>query len=355
MEYKEERENIEDFKKYILIEDVPLFETYEFGSQRCENTMFDNNFSRHDPESMLLFINMHGGIIITDSLNTDLGGNEPIVKTCRDSTLNKFSSAGVGQCTMITRNSSKYIAYSLCEAAINDDISLDIDIILRESMAHRNAIKSKNARTPLQIYKETPHSTILARTYGLKAQSECTSRNFDEVKYTEEELLGNVTTFGNKYLEKLYDVKSSSYITICKKWDAIEANIMDNLLENEFFKDFIVNKRDTTKSKSTKSIHNNKVYVISPILLSDIIEFCELYGMTSISILDNSCSVFNGSQLYTEEEIALINENIKKLPPDIAKGANKTKRMPKKLTKIKQKAKKLTKIKQKAKKLTKIK
>jgi hypothetical protein len=329
-EYDEvvEEERINSLKKNIQpVATVPLLETYEFNSNRCVGTAFDVNFQRTSGDSMLLFINMHGAIVINNN-------NESIINRC--TSLNKFSSSGVGQCVVFSMNASRYIAYTLCHA-IQTGGALDIDTIIRESRAHKNMKPGDN---PEKIYQETPTSVAFQHHAGVKRQSECKSRNFQEVNYSDQ-VLGNETTFGTQYLEKKYSVGDPSeckYITICKEWVEIGASPMDNLLENEVFQMFIIEKYFPTEGDdvhkritSSKTIRNftDNVVVIGKILLSDIIEFCESHGRPRVSIIDNSCSLFSGTHPYTTRQIGNI---LKNLPddPTIAKGI-KTKRKKRKL------------------------
>ena len=345
IENEREQKHIKSLKKRVRTSSrkVSPLDTYDFESRRCADTVFDYNFERNHPNSMLLFINMHGGINIEN--------NNAITKRC--TFLNKFSSSGVGQCAFGANDSSKYIAYQLCFAVNNFHYALDIDTILRESIAHR-IMTHNTTQNPSKLYETIPHPTIVQRDAGLDAQLKCKDRNFRQVKYRADKELGNETVVGNTYTDKSYEVANnrSFYITICKEWPAIGATQMDNLLENKVFQDFIIEKYYPSEGKNvfdriklTKSMRDYEVdvAVVGRVLLSDIIDFCEKYDRPYISMLDNSCSVFFGQHPYTDRQVAIIDRKIKELGPNIAKGG-KIKRRRQKTNRKKTKGrKKLTK------------
>ncbi len=335
--------------KQISLAGRDIYNTYNFNSHRCQ-TPFDTNFNRDDPHSMLLFNTMHGGVILDKK-------NNYTIKDCGEGAfLNKFSTAGMGQCSFNTNKGNQYIAYLMCYAVSHGQV-LDMPVIFREAIAHQN---TRTHNTPAEQYLITKPNIERQRDLGLAHQNECTDRNFDELKYGD--LLGDESSNGSKYLEKIYglgDINEANGIYICKDWVEIDAKPMDNLLENNFFLTFILEKYIGKEKEhvynritTTKSIIDlvTDVAAINKCMLSDVIKFCEKYGKPHISMVDDSCSVFEPeTYLLTQRQIALIADKIRKLGPSIAKGIkrNKTKRNKTKRNKTKRNKTKRNKTKRK--------
>jgi hypothetical protein len=333
--------------KQISLNGLATYHTHEFNSSRCQ-TSFDTNFNRADPNSMLLFNAMHGGVILDKD-------NNPIIKDCvKGGFLNKFSTSGMGQCSLNSNKEQQYIVYSMCDAVAHGHI-IDMPVIFREANTHRHLTYM---HTPAEKYIITKPNIERQRDSGLAHQNECTARNFGELKYGD--LLGDETHKGDKYLEKIYSIEDKTEVNgvfICKDWPEIGAKQMDNLLENLEFRTFILEKYLPTEGDDvydrlelTRSIidYEKKTVVIGNVLLSDVIEFCEAFGKLYISMVDDSCSVFKSlKHPYTGREISMIVESIRQLK-GIAKGVNKTKRRGNKRNKTKRRGNKRNKTKRKS-------
>ena len=296
-------------KKTITAHSGEKLDTYNFKSERCHNTSFDMNFNRTSPSSMLLLISMHGTIILRDN-NT-----KPILQTCETAILNKFGLAGTGQCTFTSKAGDIYTAHSMCEAVSNPESILDIHTILREGRTHAKMIINPEL-SPDQLYQTTQSVMEYQRDKGMERQEERKNRcptRYGEVPYGE--LLGERTTQGTQYLEKMYDYDDITLgIIVCKDWPEIDAKCMDNLLTNSKFIYFLTGNNDANDLFDT------------PIFLSKIIEFCEQNGRPEISIVDNACSVFEGVDPLTVSNILAIDNHIKgSAYTNVAKG-KKTKR-----------------------------
>ena len=304
----------------------PSFDTFNFGSVRCQDTQFDLNFDRDSNESMLFFISMHGSICADD--------NKVVVNKCKS--LNKFSASGAGQCTQIAHEGSKYIAYALAEAVANNGI-LDISTILREGNAHHSSLKV-NISAVLN-YEQTLPTAISQHNYGIAkhAAAVCAGEDFQEI--VSSEILGDKTTFGIEYVEKGYSVKTGHRdgIFICKDWPEIGAKSMDNLLENQAFINYILNTYipsdvpgtfdfvfTTIKPLITGS--DDDVRCVKRIFLSELIEFSEKNGRPEVNVVDNSCSVLMGMKDFTCKQIDRFKTFLDSLGDNVAKGVKRTKK-----------------------------
>lgn len=293
----------------------PELHTFEFGSMRCRGTPFDSNFVRKSRTSMLLFISTHGSIVTDDD-------NKVIVKTCNGH-LNKFSASGAGQCAYVADDASRYIVYALCDAIKHNSGILDVSTILREGTAHHFSLGVP--QSAVKMYAETP-ATVVSQHEASNQKKFCIKTK---------EMIGDKTTFGNQYVQKRYSIKPQDRdgIFICKTWKEIGAKPMDNLLENEKFIAFMSETFPNMQLSSVKPLITNtdeNVPCIRSTLLSNVIQFCEMYNKPEISIVDNSCSTINGAHKYTPRQLANIGHDLDRIPPNVAKGVKRNKRTTKK-------------------------
>ena len=302
----------------------PPFNTFNFGSVRCQNTVFDVNFDRESGASMLFFISMHGSICADD--------NKVVVNECKS--LNKFSASGAGQCTQIAHEGSKYIAYALADAVENNG-PLDISTILREGYAHHSSLI-----VPISAvlnYEDALPTAISQHYRGIAkhAAAVCAGEDFQEI--VSSEILGDKTTFGFEYVEKGYSVRTGDRdgIFICKDWPEIGANRMDNLLENQAFMNYMLKTyipSDTledfvfTTIKPLITGSDDDVKCVKRILLSDLIDFSEKHGRPEVNVVDNSCSVLMGKKDFTCKQIGRFKTFLDSLGDEVAKGAKRTKK-----------------------------
>lgn len=322
-------------------EKYPPNYTYDFGSVRCPNTEFEMNFKRGDPDkTMLLYIYTHGAIQLNEKREeTRMNGIK----------LNKYNISGTGQCAIASVPSARYMVYALSDA-VKNNTPLDVQTMLRESLA-----QSPDIIDPVEKYKNTLTMKEEQTEFGIKTQDEC-----PQVKYDRNNPLGERTSYGNRYVEKIYTLDPNQSmkhgIFICKDWDEIGAGVMDNLLENNEFNIFILKKygkmperdgRNSTRSRGrsrsrnrefanlksyTSLITTNEIIVVDGILLSDILEFCKIY-YRHISIVDNSCSVFKDKHELTQRQVDMFFDKFRKLGDGVAYGIRKTKRKYKRISK----------------------
>jgi hypothetical protein len=302
----------------------PPFDTFIFGSVRCQDTVFDVNFDRESGASMLFFISMHGSICADD--------NKVVVNECKS--LNKFSASGAGQCTQIAHEGSKYIAYALADAVENNGI-LDISTILREGYAHHSSLI-----VPISAvlnYEDALPTAISQHYRGIAkhASAVCAGEDFQEI--VSSEILGDKTTFGVEYVEKGYSVRTGDRdgIFICKDWPEIGAMCMDNLLENQAFKNYMLKTyipSDTlddfvfTTIKPLITGSDDDVKCVKRILLSELIDFSEKHGRPEVNVVDNSCSVLMGTKDFTCKQIGRFKTFLDSLGDEVAKGVKRTKK-----------------------------
>ena len=312
----------------------PSHDMFDFGSTMCPNTCFDSRFTK-DESSVLLYISMHGELVLSENLT-------PMIKSNPNIRLNKYSVAGTGQCVIFSLAEIKYALYRICDS-VSKNTPLDISTILRESLAFNSLIHNTPGNTR-ELFANTENSATYQHKYCMKKQ-----RDNEKCRdFPSESPIGERVTYGNTYVEKNYQIDLG--IFICNEWSQINAEPMDNLLENSEFKTFIYRRyndpADESKIKNKFTHHTNLngeevTLVVETVTLSDILDFCEMHGRPNISMVDNSCSSFNSSRRLSSEEIARIKDNLS-VYPNIAKGVykkNKSKRINKKSKKNKQQKK----------------
>ena len=281
---------------------MPL-NTFNFGSTRQPN-LFDQHFNKKSDSSMLLYLIMHGAFV------------SKTPKIMRGIQLNKFNVAAPGQCTFTSELEHRYIPYVVSDAVASGGI-IDVPNIIREATAHSRA--QINPKLDIQnLFEKT--ETNKDRIYNSElARHTSTALHSGKV--------GEEITYGNSFFEKKYDSDTERPyygIFLCKKWDAIEGNILDNLLANPFFILFMNNKYDKAhlwgssrnagpietkyfgsyKQLSTRNNASAGTFevldFIKTLVSSDLFEFCEEHRRPEISLIDNSCSVFMNSTFQPE-------------------------------------------------------
>jgi hypothetical protein len=327
----------------------PPLKVPDFDSVRSRNTTFDSNFKIGSPDtSIVIYIDMHGAIELTDRVDND-------IRTVRNINLNKYNISGTGQCTYNTPTRSKYMIYSLSDAVQKDE-PLDISTMLREGSAYMNLdivdpVKTFNETQSMKIQQTIRGSTDQESTYDrIRPERESTTqiKRREESIYDRTRPEGEETTYGNRYAEKIYQLGSDlGGIFICSEWPEIGAGPMDNLLENDDFNRYMLNKYGTLERRERERVSRNRyrsrddvgvfalsrslieegkeIFVMDGILLTDILLFCEMYGRPNINIVDYSCSVFTNrsGHVLTARQIDMLEKRFKKLDTTVAKGVTK--------------------------------
>ncbi len=275
---------------------------FNFGSVRQPNS-FDQHFIRNSPSSMLLLLDLHGVFV------------SKTPKVMKDIFLNKYSNSAPGQCTGASRPARKYIAYALSDAVASGGI-IDVPTILKEGFAHSKLSIMTEPVDDISLYFEKTESNK-DRVYN----SELTRIETSTVQRSGK--VGEEITQGNSFFEKEYELDTSvPYgVFLCKEWDSIEGNILDNLLANPFFILFMNNKYEPEKlwvKKFYPLEYGPYTFVRSRYLSDtgeypqlykpkndigncaciikfvsrDLFEFCQKYGRPEINLIDTSCSIF---------------------------------------------------------------
>jgi hypothetical protein len=138
---------------------------------------------------------------------------------------------------------------------------------------------------------------------------------------------GEVVTFGNTYIEKLFvlDGEPETFfgIYLCNDWSQIKGKKGDNLLANMEFYIFMSTKYGDDKAwagaMEIVSFTGKKNVALNNIKTSDIIEFCKTYGRPHINIVDNSCTVIGVAEGRTigKRNLAKL---VKKIDPNTMVG-----------------------------------
>jgi hypothetical protein len=271
---------------------IPI-KTFTFGSVRQQNA-FNQHFNRNSPSSMLLNVDLHGKFI------------SKTPKVMSGIKLNKYNNAAPGQCTSASKPERKYIAYALSDAVLSGSI-IDIPTIIREGYAY-----AEN-----KLYEDTTTNKDNMFHSEITNRADVTTANHSGK-------VGEEITYGNSFFEKKYklDEDEPYGVFLCKKWGSIEGNILDNLLANPFFILFMNEKYDKAhvwgSSRNAGPIENEyfgsyqqlishvgateMVDCVKTFVSSDLFEFCEEHGRPEISLIDTSCSVFNGSLFPPDSE-----------------------------------------------------
>ena len=312
--------------------------TYDFGpTMRPRNdTPFDSHFVSDDPSSMLLYMHLHGSLIINQS-------GEPSIMEVPGVMLNKFSMSGTGKCNSSPVSFMHGILYRLCDA-VQNNAPIDMETILNQTNAHEYAkiVGPERALSMAPTMSEHQHNI------GTKDQDEAgvfKIANKQTQSYKNrfvETLYGDVPdnnkhTYGTEYVDKIYaiihDGIARDGIFICKEWGDIRANCMDNLMDNMEFKLFIFNKYHDMKNMSnlTETLDIDGVPSVSlkNVTLSDVLEFCARFGRRNVSMVDSSCSNFMTHKInsVTTRQIAIASDFLK-TPKyvNVAKGSKRTKK-----------------------------
>jgi hypothetical protein len=271
-------------------ENYPTFNTYDFGPVRSSLTDFGVNFNvlKSDKSSVLLFIAMHGELMVRDHMDPTPLQNEGML-------LNKFSMASPGHCAVSSFYDRQYVLYAMCDA-VQTGKPLDILTMYKEAHAHIHA-KTHNI-DGITAFDQTPSPLKFAHDFSLKKQLENQSRFSREAIY--DEVLGGDTYRGNKYYDKYYSFADGigGGIFICTPWPEIGAVRMDNLLENEVFIKwmskfkfpFINNSDKLVKAIDVKDAKKKGIGITTLSLLT---EFCIERGRFLMNMVDDSCSLFN--------------------------------------------------------------
>lgn len=349
------RHETEDARRQTIVFDpsidnvnnkYPAFNTYDFKSARIPTT-FGRNFEKLETEkSVVLFIAMHGELILDDNKN-------PIPMQDRDILLNKFSMASPGQCAFSSPLSRKYVLYAICDA-LKTGKELDMLTIIREAAAHVYAIT--NHVDGEAAYNQTIPAIENQRNSGLKEQQTTNSRTTRLSLYDEILAPGGETTEGTKYFNKRYGVGDNKHgIFICTPWPEIEAEIMDNLLENPFFIQWMRDREGATPNKRKRFIlPSTTVDIIDRVDFNSVKEFCKAQGRPNMSVADESCSgitISNSKYQITSRGSTILSTALKKRYYDgVAKGIKrKSKRKDNNKSKSKKKGRKGIKSKSKSK------
>ena len=296
----------------------------DFGPVRSPNTTFDSNFKKRSP-AILLYIKMHGAIALDKRFNS--------ITSDRDIMLNKYNVSAIGQCAYDTEHRATYMVYSLSDA-LKNNTPLDIATMLREALAN----DTYNIVDTDKTFNETP-SIKMDQTIENSKRLSTGRRHLTISDANRPE--GEETAYGNEYAEKIYaldrDETIAGGIFICSEWPEIGAGPLDNLLENDMFKAYMLEKYSKKKRKndfhelhnlgylrnSKSLIERNKKNVIDGILLTDIVFFCKTRGRPNINIVDVSCSAFMQEHTLSPRQIDMIEKRLKKLGPTVAKGVKK--------------------------------
>ena len=305
---------------------IPLH-TYDFGSVRQENS-FNTNFvamETSDPTtSMFLKLIMHGEFTRHPQNQTIVG----------DFILNKISIGPPGQCSRSSATIIQYVVYALCDAVQKGSI-INVPTILREGFAHQGVLDTNS--NPTIVFENTPPMKDIIYNNEVTKPPSKTS-----VRYTGK--MDEINTLGNTFFEKRYNIDhTENYgLFLCKDWVEIKGVVMDNLLANSFFIDFMNQKYDPTNVWRTNNVWRNKYYgkskqlckmepkysgndpfrmdelfCIQEFVSSDLFEFCQKYGRTNLSLVDGSCSIFYTGSNPVDEFKRL------SLQPGSAKGTRK--------------------------------
>jgi hypothetical protein len=297
-------------------ENYPTFNTYDFGSVRSSLTEFDVNFNvlKSDKSSVLLFIAMHGELMVGDH-------NDPKPLQNEHMLLNKFSMASPGHCAVSSFYDRQYVLYAMCDAEKTGK-PLDILTMYKEAHAHIHA-KTHNI-DGITAFDQTPSPLKFAHDFSLKKQLENQTGFSREAIY--DEVLGGDTYRGNIYYDKYYSFGDGigGGIFICSAdWPEIGAVRMDNLLENEVFITwmskfgfpFIYNSDKLVKAIDVKDAGKKGIGITTLNLLTN---FCIEYRRFLMNIVDDSCSLFNIESITLEQATDLSKTLISQ--KEVAKG-----------------------------------
>jgi hypothetical protein len=257
--------------------------------------------------SMILCLMMHGSFVPSPQNQVISGGF----------LLNKFSIAAAGQCALSTIIENRYIAYAMCDTVKKGSI-IDVPTILREGDAH-------HASTLLLTEKKYQH--LLTPTTTPITIFANTKPNLDQIYENELKRIGSnvhhtgkvgeTNTKGNEFFEKIYTQDNERHgLILCKDWIEIRGVAMDNLLVNSYFIFFMNERYEPTNYWSVGGINSrlknkfcgkfvqlckmvspgmiNEVFGIKTFSSSDLFSFCQKYGRTNLSLIDKSCSIFDG-------------------------------------------------------------
>ena len=340
--YMQELEEAEQRRIQALVPTISLqpnekyapYIIFEHTMQPIEDTPFDSLFVRYDPSSMLLYMHLHGTLLI--------GSNgEPVIKDApRGVMINKFSMSGTGKCNSSPVSSMQGILYRLCDA-VQRRTPIDMETILNQTNAHDYA----KIVGPERALSVAPSMSTQQHNIGIKNQSSAKTAKYQTQSYDKrfaETLYGDVPdnnkhTYGNKYVEKYYDIEHDGIardgIFICKDWSEIGANCMDNLMNNNAFKSFILKKYNDEKKISNLTLNldiDGTQYVsLKHATLTDVLEFCAKFGRPKVSMVDSSCSNFmtKNLQSVTNRQIKNASEFLKNpIYDNVAKGVKRTKK-----------------------------
>jgi hypothetical protein len=339
-----ERDAVEQRRIQSLIPTVSLqpndnyapYLTYDFGPTMQPNTPFDSLFVRDEPSSMLLFMHLHGALIINQS-------GEPSIMTVPSVMLNKYSMSGTGKCNGSSVPFMVHILYKLCDA-VQKNTPIDVETILNETIAHGYA----KTTGPERALSMAPTMSTYQHTRGIEKQNNADAFRTASVqtqpygKRLVETHYGDVAdnnkhTYGAHYVEKIYTIQNDGIardgIFICKDWSEIGAKCMDNLMDNMQFKLFIV-KKYKDEEQMLKIVANldfvgNPSTSLDCVSLSDVLEFCATVGKPNVSMVDSTCSNFMTKTISSVSNRQITNAlKFLKNPEydNVAKGVKRTKK-----------------------------
>jgi len=293
---------------------IKSIDTFNFRDMSVPN-LFDARLRLE--ETLTIFIGTHGEILHTP-------GSSHLMQS--HSLLNTFSLTAAGKSAGVSQETCEYTIFAISEFC-NGRRShrfLDIPLLYRESCVS-DPIMVKLIRefklNPNKELKNTP-------TYSAKMNTPSAES----------------TTFTNEYYNKYFGVgedgDNARGIYLCADCPKIQGNTLDNLLNNELFKEFMLAKYDK-KYKEVEITPNigpslEVQSVVKSCLLSDIVEFTESRGIYHLNIIDFSCALMthpNRFHRYPARISDVASQEVTDFQIKNAKGVKKKKS--RKLAKIK--------------------
>jgi hypothetical protein len=298
---------------------------YMNNPNRQRGTQFEINYNNQNiganpNNSVLLYINMHGEIPIKPP--SPGRTPEPTYITSKGVSINKYSTSVAGQCSVSTPIIDRFMIYAL-KNALDMNKPLDVNTIFREALLYRPNILPQQIHQTQNSQSVKQYAANFALSQNQNQHLDGARSSFGELFYDVNNPSGELVTFGNRYVEKMFllgddDPNTIVGIYLCNDFPQIEGKKTDNLLANDAFRMFMYEKHGETKLDNLKpqiTLKGEQIVAVDFVKTSDIIEFCKQYGRPHISIVDNSCTVLSAQPTRsigmrtTEKVVRNINKN----------------------------------------------
>lgn len=288
---------------------IKSIDTFNFKDKSVPN-LFDEHLVL-GTETMTIFIGTHGEMHHTP-------GSSHLMQS--QSALNTFTLTAAGKSAGVSQETCEYTIFATSEFC-NGRRShrfLDIPLLYRES-----CISDPIMVKLIMDFDLNPNQELKnAPTYSAKMNTPSAES----------------TTFTNEYYNKYFGVGEDSDdnargIYLCADCPRIRGNTLDNLLNNELFKSFMLAKYPK-KYKEVEIAPNigpslEVQSVVKSCLLSDIVEFTESRGIRHINIIDYSCALMthpNRFHRYPARISDVASKEVSDFQIKNAKGVQKKKR-----------------------------